>query len=56
MKGIGNRQKMIVRPRESVQKFTSQQKGLRKKELSGVRNLRLRNEGNNQGRGSEGGT
>ena len=30
MKGISNRQKMIVKPRESVQKYVSQLKDLRK--------------------------
>ena len=30
MKGISNRQKMIVKPREIVQKYVSQQKDLRK--------------------------
>ena len=30
MKGISNRQKMIVTPRESVQKYVSQLKNLRK--------------------------
>jgi hypothetical protein len=30
MKGISNRQKMVVKPRESVQKYVSQLKVLRK--------------------------
>jgi hypothetical protein len=30
VKGISNRQKMIVKPRESVQKYVSQMKDLRK--------------------------
>ena len=30
MKGINNRQKMVVRARENVQKYISQQKNLRK--------------------------
>ena len=30
MKGINNRQKTIVRPRETVQKFIVQQKSIRK--------------------------
>ena len=30
MKGIANRQKTVVRPRESVQKFITQQKDFRR--------------------------
>lgn len=35
MKGINNRQKMIVRPRESVQKYLDQQKTLRRIRTTG---------------------
>lgn len=37
MKGINNRQKMTVKPRESVQKYLSQQKNLQKFTTTGVK-------------------
>ncbi len=39
MKGLRNRQKMVVRPRETVEKFVGQQKTVQRGKHSGRRNI-----------------
>ena len=39
MKGVHNRQKMVVRPRESVQKYLTQQKDVQRVKASNRREI-----------------
>ena len=43
VKGINNRQKSIVKPRESIQKYLSQQKNLQKSLATGRRGFKQKN-------------